>query len=341
MSPAIIRLDKELKLTTLIELFDVSLTYRTGWLRKRAGAQAVAGVSLTIGEGEILALVGESGCGKTSVGRIALGLIQPTSGHVLFMGKNIWERDGKRLRPTGQLIHQDPYAALNPVRTVYQTLAAPLRRYGVTRKKIREEARKLLEFVGIVPPDYFLDKYPYHLSGGMRQRLVLARAIIPRPKFIVADEPVSMIDASLRISVLDLMRKLNEELGIAFLYISHDLATTRYFAKNGRMAVMYLGKVVEEGGMEELLRRPLHPYLQALLSAAPVPDPKIARSRKLMPLRETEPPSAAKPPSGCRFHPRCPFAEEVCARESPTLLEKEGHLVACHLVDKIPPWHLI
>ena len=327
---------------SLIELSNVSLIYQTGWLRRKAGAQAVAGVSLSVGEGEISALVGESGCGKTSVGKLALGLIRPTSGRVLYMGKDIWGRDGKHLRPTGQIVHQDSYAALNPVRTVYQTLAAPLRRYGVARNKVREEARKLLEFVGIMPPDYFLDKYPHHMSGGMRQRLLFARAIIPKPKFIVADEPVAMIDASLRISVLDLMLKLKEELGIAFLYISHDLATTRYFAKNGKLAVMYLGKVAEEGPMEELLRQPLHPYLQALLSAAPVPDPRIARERKLMPLKETEPPSAASPPPGCRFHPRCPYAKEPCTQEVPPLVERgSGHRVACHLVDSIPPWRLI
>lgn len=326
----------------LIELSDVSLIYWTGWLRRKAGAQAAAGVSLSVEEKGILALVGESGCGKTTAGRIALGLIRPTSGRVHYAGKDIWEREGKRLRPTGQLVHQDSYAALNPVRTVYQTLAAPLRRYGVPRKKVREEARKLLEFVGIMPPDYFLGKYPYHLSGGMRQRLVVARSIIPKPKFIVADEPVSMIDASLRLSVLDLLLQLNGELGIAFLYISHDLATARYFAHQGKMAVMYLGKVMEQGGMGEVLQRPLHPYLQALLSAAPVPDPRVARSRKLMPLRETEPPSAASPPPGCRFHPRCPYAKEACSREIPELLDRGGgHLVACHFTAEIPPWRLI
>ena len=324
----------------LLELRDVHKVFQRGWIRKRLGAHAASGVSLTIEEKGILALVGESGCGKTTIGRISLGLIRPTAGHVLYQGRDIWREDG--LRPTGQLVHQDSYSALNPVRTVYQTLAAPLRRYGTPRRRLREEVRELLQFVGIMPPDYFLNKYPYHLSGGMRQRLVLARSIIPKPKFIVADEPVSMIDASLRLSILDLMLKLNRELGVAFLYITHDLATARYFAQEGRIAVMYLGKIVETGAMGEVLARPLHPYLRALLSAAPIPDPRLARQRKLMALREAEPPSTERPPTGCRFHPRCPHAQDICAREEPPLREHAaGHGVACHLAETLPQWRLI
>lgn len=322
----------------LLELEDVHVVFLRGLLRKRKGAHAVAGVSLDLEERGIVALVGESGCGKTTLGKTALGLIRPTAGKVLFRGRDIWGSKG--LRPTGQLVHQDSYAALNPVRTVYQTLAAPLRRYRTPRRKLREEVKKLLEFVGIMPPDYFLNKYPYHLSGGMRQRLVFARSIIPKPALIVADEPVSMIDASLRLSILNLMLKLNRELGIAFLYITHDLATARYFAQEGRVAVMYLGKIVEEGEMGEVLQKPLHPYLRALLSAAPIPDPRLARKRKLMPLREAEPPSAENPPPGCRFHPRCPYAEEICEKVEPELRGISGdHRVACHLVESLPPWH--
>ncbi len=329
-------------MTELLQLDDVQMVFERGWIRKKRGAWAVSGVSLVIREGEILALAGESGCGKTTLGRIALGLLRPTAGRVLYRGKDIWRERGDGLRPTGQLVHQDSYSALNPVRTVYQTLSAPLRRYGVPRSKLKEEVKRLLEFVGIMPPEYFLNKYPYHLSGGMRQRLVLARSIIPKPEFIVADEPVSMIDASLRLSILDLMLKLNQELKIAFLYITHDLATARYFAQKGRIAIMYLGKIVEEGRMETVLEQPLHPYLRALLSAAPVPDPEIARKKKLMQLKEAEPPSAEAPPPGCRFHPRCPYAHEVCGKEEPPLRDfGEGHRVACHLVDTLPPWRLI
>ncbi|MGY4706294.1 oligopeptide/dipeptide ABC transporter ATP-binding protein [Candidatus Bipolaricaulota sp. J31] len=324
----------------LLELHGVHKVFERGWIRKRPGAQAVSGVSLAIEERGILALVGESGCGKTTIGRVALGLIPPTRGRVLYQGRDIWRDD--RLRPTGQLVHQDSYSALNPVRTVYQILAAPLRRYGTPRRELRKEVRKLLEFVGIMPPDYFFNKYPYHLSGGMRQRLVLARSIIPKPKFIVADEPVSMIDASLRLSILDLMLRLNRELGVAFLYITHDLATARYFAQAGRVAVMYLGKIVEEGQMGTVLERPLHPYLRALLSAAPIPDPRLARKRKLMVLREAEPPSAERPPSGCRFHPRCPYAVDTCAKEEPALRDfGDGHRVACHMAETLPEWRLI
>jgi oligopeptide/dipeptide ABC transporter ATP-binding protein len=324
----------------LLELRDVYKVFERGWIRKRKGAQAVSGVSLSIEKREILALVGESGCGKTTIGRISLGLTRPTKGKVLYQGRDIWQED--QLRPTGQLVHQDSYSALNPVRTVYQALAAPLRRYGTPRKKLKEEVRRLLQFVGIMPPEYFFNKYPYHLSGGMRQRLVLARSIIPKPKFIVADEPVSMIDASLRLSILDLMLKLNRELGVAFFYITHDLATARYFAQEGKIAVMYLGKIVEAGQMGTVLERPLHPYLRALLSAAPIPDPRLARQRKLMSLKEAEPPSAERPPSGCRFHPRCPYAQEICSREEPKFREYEdGHWVACHLVETLPEWRLI
>jgi oligopeptide/dipeptide ABC transporter ATP-binding protein len=324
----------------LLELRDVYKIFERGWIRKRQGAQAVSGVSLSIEEKGILALVGESGCGKTTVGRISLGLIPPTKGKVLYRGRDIWREDV--LRPTGQLVHQDSYSALNPVRTVYQTLAAPLHRHGTPRRNLKHEVQELLQFVGIMPPEYFFNKYPYHLSGGMRQRLVLARSIIPKPKFIVADEPVSMIDASLRLSILDLMLKLNRELGVAFLYITHDLATARYFAREGKIAVMYLGKIVEAGQMGAVLEHPVHPYLQALLSAAPIPDPRLARQRKLMALREAEPPSAESPPSGCRFHPRCPYAQEICAREEPELSEyANGHRAACHLMETLPEWRLI
>lgn len=207
---------------------------------------------------------------------------------------------------------------------------------------MKKEVIKLLELTGIIPPEYFLDKYPYHLSGGMRQRVVIARSIIPKPKFIVADEPISMIDASLRLSILDLMMKLNEELGIAFPYITHDLATARYIAGRGRIAVMYLGRIVETGGLEKVLQRPRHPYLQALLSASPVPDPKIAKSRKLPPLKSLEIPSAESLPGGCLFHPRCPYTKGICAQEVPELENYGGgHQVACHLTEVIPPWRLM
>lgn len=318
----------------LVELKDVSVVFRKGWLARKASVEAVSNVSLDLREGEILALVGESGCGKTTLGKVFLGLISPTSGKVLYMGKE--------QRPEGQLVHQDSYAALNPAKTIYQTLRAPLLRYGTKRSEVRAEVKRLLEFVGIVPPEYFMNKYPHHLSGGMRQRLLFARSIIPKPKFIVADEPVSMIDASLRLSILDLMMKLKEELGISFLYITHDLATARYIARGGRIAVMYLGKIVELGVLEDVFHTPMHPYLRALLAAAPIPDPKLAKRRGPLPLRSWEIPSADSFPTGCRFHPRCPYAEGICAEEEPPLRDiGDGHQVACHLAEVIPPWRLM
>lgn len=325
----------------VVELKDVSVRFRSrkGWLR-HTDIHALSGVSLALKPGEMLALVGESGCGKTTLGRVALGLIRPTAGTVSQLGEQLWR--GKRLKPVGQVIHQDSYAALNPVKTIYQTLAAPLRRHGTPRREVRAKVEELLRIVGVVPPEYFFNKYPHHLSGGMRQRVVIARSIIPKPPFIVADEPVSMIDVSLRLSILDLMMKLNRDLGIAFIYITHDLAGARYIARHGRIAVMYLGRIVETGVLADAYERPLHPYLQALLSAAPIPDPRIAKRRKLLPLKSLEVAGADTIPPGCAFHPRCPYAQEICAREVPQLKARENsHLVACHRVEAIPPWRLM
>jgi len=330
----------------IIELKDVSMTFTRGQLLRRGQVQAVVKVSLDIREGEVLALVGESGCGKTTVGKIMAGLLRPTSGQVLYKGKDIWSmsRDEFReYRRNTQIVHQDSYAALNPVRTVYHSLSAPFLHYRLARnrRQARDKVAELLELVGLTPPEQFIDKYPHQLSGGQRQRVVIARAVSLNPKLIVADEPVSMIDVSLRLFILDLMHSLNERFGIAFLYITHDLATARYFVKEGKIATMYLGQLVETGQLSEVLKRPRHPYLQALLSAVPVPDPKTARQKKPLPLRSLEFPDPANPPSGCRFHPRCPYAEEVCAQEIPAIRPLDGRFIACHLAEKIPEWHLL
>lgn len=334
----------------VVELKDVSVCFRSrkGWLRRNdSGIHAVSAVSLAVQPGEILALVGESGCGKTTLGRVALGLTRPTAGTVTYLGKEIWRKKAQRATPVGQVIHQDSYSALNPVKTIHQTLSAPLRRHGTPSREVKAKAEELLRIVGVIPPEYFFNKYPHHLSGGMRQRVVLARSIIPKPRFILADEPVSMVDASLRLSILDLMMKLNRELGIAFLYITHDLATARYIARRGRIAVMYLGRIVETGVLADVFERPLHPYLQALFASAPIPDPRIAKKRKILPLKSLEIADADAIPSGCSFHPRCPYAEEICAQEVPQLEDRaagggeDGHLVACHLVEVIPPWRLM
>ena len=330
----------------IIELKDVNVTFQRGWLMSRVQLQAVVKTYLDIKEGEILALVGESGCGKTTVGKIMAGLIRPTSGEVLFKGKDIWRmsrEEFQEYRRNAQIVHQDSYAALNPVRTIYHSLSAPFLHYHLAknRREAREKVAELLQFMGLTPPEEFLDKYPHQLSGGQRQRVVVARAVALNPKLIVADEPVSMIDVSLRLSILDLMHRLNEEFGIAFLYITHDLATARYFVKGGQITVMYLGQMVETGSLSEVLQKPCHPYLQALLSAVPVPDPKKAREKRPLPLRSLEFPDPTKPPSGCRFHPRCPYAEDICAQEIPALRPLDGRLIACHLAEKIPEWHLL
>lgn len=329
----------------LVEIKDVSVTFKMGGFRRKSYVHALSDVSLSLADGEILAVVGESGCGKSTLGRVALHLIKPTSGQVFYMGKDVWRmkrKESKKIRSIGQIVHQDSYASLNPVRTVFQTLSAPLLHYGIKRKKLKEEVYSLLQFIGVIPPEYFLNKFPHHLSGGQRQRIVFARSTIPKPKFIVTDEPVSMIDASLRLSILDLMMKLNEKLGIAFLYITHDLATARYIARRGKVAVIYLGRIVEMGKLDDVFQKPLHPYFQALLVAAPIPDPKLARKKKVLPLKSMELPSADNLPSGCSFHPRCPYAEEICIRERPILKEYESnHRAACHLVGYIPEWEPI
>ncbi len=308
---------------------------------RRVGA--LVGVDVELNSGEILAVVGESGCGKTTLGKIVAGLFRPTSGSIRFMGKDVWSLTGKdffEYRRSAQMIHQDSYAALNPARTIYQSLSAPLFRHKLAKdnNEAREQLEERFVMVGLTPPDQFLDKYPHQLSGGQRQRILLARALSVKPKLIVADEPVSMVDVSLRISLLDLMAKVNDELGIAFIYITHDLGTARYIARHGRIAIMYLGKVVETGNLNKILAEPRHPYLQALLSAVPIPDPKIARAMKPLPLRSLDMPDPANPPDGCRFHPRCPFAEATCEQEEPSLVPLNGELVACHLVERIPKW---
>ncbi|MBU2573869.1 MAG: ABC transporter ATP-binding protein [Elusimicrobia bacterium] len=324
----------------VVELRHVNMEFQ---LDRKRRFTALRDINLEINEGEITAIVGESGCGKSTIGRICLGVLKPTMGAVFYNGRYIWDSGFSWDKPTRcmvQVVHQDSYASLNPLRTIYQTLSDILRFHKITRgdKDTRSKVKSLLEVVGLTPPEYFLDKYPFQLSGGQRQRVSITRATILNPKLIIADEPVSAVDASLRLSILDLMLRLNKEFGIAFLYITHDLATARYFVRDGRMIVMYFGSVVEEGRIRELIDNPRHPYLHALLSAMSTSDPSKAKRKRELPLKSLDMPTVDNLPSGCLFNPRCPYADEICEKEFPQLSTIEGeHRISCYL-DRVPRW---
>lgn len=300
--------------------------------------RAMRGVDLALAPNEIVTVVGESGCGKSTLGRAVLGLLKPVEGQVLYQAQDIFAPGfvmTDLLRLSVQVVHQDSYASLNPVRTVGQQLAAPLQRHRlVPADQVKARVHEILGEVGLTPAEFFAAKVPFQLSGGQRQRVSLARAALLRPRLIVADEPVSGVDATLRLAILELIRRLNGE-GIAFLYITHDLGTARYLGRGGRMLVMYLGQVIESGPVEQMLDTPLHPYLQALLAALPPLDPRRAKQSKPLPLRSLDMPDATAPPSGCSFHPRCPYALGRCSTEEPKLREVMGHSVACHLVEEV------
>lgn len=324
----------------VIELKNVSMAFAVGGsiFGAKKFAKAVDNVNIHIDEGQTLALVGESGCGKTTTGKIVAGLLKPTEGEVLYHGKNVWKmhrREFNEYRKAVQIIHQDPYASLNPMLTIYKSLSAPLFKHKIvsTKEEAIDHVSKLLEMVGLTPPEDFIFKYPHQLSGGQRQRVVIARAISLNPKIIVADEPVSMIDVSMRLQILHLMKDLQQKLGVGYLFITHDLATGRYFASDGYTAVMYLGSIVEFGPTNKVILDPQHPYTKALLSAIPEPDPEKTRKKKVMKLRSLDVPSLLNVPSGCKFHPRCPFfIEGKCDKTPPGryYLEKD-RWVACYL----------
>ena len=300
---------------------------------------AVDDLNLTISAGDILCLVGESGCGKTTTGKMIAGLLPTSSGRILYRGKDIaaiTHSDRKEYRLGLQMVHQDPYASLNPIQTVLQILAAPLQHHNFTRgeAETRQRVRELLQIVDLTPPDDFLEKFPHQLSGGQRQRVSVARALTVQPKFIVADEAVSMVDVSIRISLLKMFTRLKDEMGVGVLLITHDLALAKYFAWEGRIGVMYLGRLVEIGPAREVVGHPQNPYTQVLLSAIPEADPDATRAKKRIELRSTDMPSLLQLPTGCTFHPRCPaFAGEVCEKVVPPLKKANwGSDVACHLV---------
>jgi oligopeptide/dipeptide ABC transporter ATP-binding protein len=330
--------------TPLLEVQDLRLTYHTPGGR----LNAVDGVSFAVQEGEILCLVGESGCGKTSTGKLTCGLTTPTSGRILFEGKDVRSLnrgDQQRYRRAVQIVHQDPYASLNPLHTIRDILVAPLLRHKMVsgQRQATARAAQLLEMVDLTPAPDFLGKYPHQLSGGQRQRIAIARALTVNPRFIVADEPVSMVDVSIRISLLNTMLRLQRELGTGFLFITHDLALAKYFAWHGRIGVMYLGRLVELAPTPQVVEHPEHPYTRALLSAIPEADPDLTRTKERVPLRSAEVPSLLHVPSGCAFHPRCPLFEPgLCDVETPALAaltalhaREQLHAVACHVVSRL------
>ena len=320
---------------TPIELEHVSRFYGSGSQQLRA----VDDVSFTIMPGETLCLVGESGCGKSTTGRMMAGLLEPSEGRVLYGGKEVGslpDEERKSFRRAVQIIHQDPYASLNPIRNVTQILSAPLQRHKLvkSRSELKSRLHELLETVGLTPPEDFLRKHCHQLSGGQRQRVSVARALTVNPEVIVADEPVSMVDVSLRIGLLNMLLSLQRDLGVAFLFITHDLAVAKHFSWDGRIGVMYLGRMVELGATQRLVKEPVHPYTRALISALPEADPELTRNKERLRLRSPDIPSLLNLPSGCPFHPRCPMYEEgLCDTDRPAedAVDIDGHLAACYV----------
>ena len=325
-------------MTPVIELRNVTKSFyvRKGFFGGKRPLKILDGINLSIEERSVLALVGESGCGKTTTAKIIAGLIKPTSGQLLYRGKDVWKMSKEeflKYRKAVQIIHQDPFASLNPMRTVFDTLKVPLLKHKIVdRRRVYDKVGELLEMVDLTPPEEYMNKYPHQLSGGERQRVTIARALTLQPEFIVADEPVSMLDVSIRLGIIELLKNLKEKLGASFLFVTHDLAMAKYFATGGKIAVMYLGKIVEYGDTKEVIDRPLHPYTQALLAAIPEADPEVTRKKEMPKLRSLDVPSFSNLPSGCRFHPRCPYYMDVCSRSVPNLTRvTPKREVACFL----------
>jgi len=317
---ALLRVDK------LVKHFPVQ---RGLFGRAKVLVRAVDGLSFELNAGDTMALVGESGCGKSTLGRLLLRLLDATSGQVWFEGQDLMAMSAAQLRAARrnvQMIFQDPYSSLNPRMTVEQTLVEPLALHGLAEGRHRQRAIELLDLVGL--PAQYLQRYPHEFSGGQRQRIGIARALAVEPKLIVCDEAVSALDVSIQAQVINLLQDLQQRLNLAYVFIAHDLAVVKHIASH--VAVMYLGQIVEYADKRSLFEAPRHPYTQALLSAIPLPVPGLKRQRVLL---QGDVPSPSNPPSGCRFRTRCPYAQELCARDVPPLKLVEGHAVACHFWD--------
>jgi oligopeptide/dipeptide ABC transporter ATP-binding protein len=320
---------------TLLELKDLRKLFllKAGLFSTTHYVHALDGITLSLAKGEVLAVVGESGCGKSTLALTLLNLEQPTEGTIVFKGQDVTNLKGdkvKELRRNVQMIFQDPYESLDPTMTVAELVAEPLVIHELTKSKVerRVKVKEALEDVGLSPAESYLDRYPHELSGGQRQRVVIASALALEPELLIADEPVSMLDVSIRADILNLLSRLQKDKGISFIFITHDLSTAASFAN--RIAVMYLGRIVEIGTTHEVLRNPQHPYTKALLSVSPVANPRLRRKRQIL---EGDPPNPINLPKGCRFAPRCPAVMEQCKDIDPQLKEvSEQHKVACVLV---------
>lgn len=317
----------------LVKHFPIRLGFfKTMFAKQVPYVHAVDDVSFNIYKNEIFGLVGESGCGKTTTGRLAIKLVDPTAGEVIFKGTNLTaitsEKEMRTLRRQMQIIFQDPYESLNPRMSVFDIIAEParLQKIAEDEEDLKQRVFQTLEDLDLSPPEEFMFRFPHELSGGQRQRVAIGRAFILRPEFLVADEPVSMLDASIRSEVLKVLIGLIEKYHTSFLYITHDMAMARHMCK--RISVMYLGKLAEQGPAEKVIREPLHPYSEALIAAVPIPDPMARRTKVVL---KGEVPSAINPPHGCRFHTRCPYAWDLCRKEEPPFAETEkNRFVACH-----------
>jgi oligopeptide/dipeptide ABC transporter ATP-binding protein len=309
---------------------------RPGWFSRREDfVHAVDGVDLQLRRGEVIALVGESGCGKSTLALTLMGLEQPTEGRIFFEGRDIThldEKERKAVRQRIQMIFQDPYESLNPTQTIEEIVTEPLQVHGLSTdlRERKERVCRALEDAGLKPAEDYLHRFPHQLSGGQRQRVVIASALVLEPHLLLADEPVSMLDVSIRAEIINLLADLRKARGISVIFITHDLGTVGYFAD--RVAVMYLGRIVEIGTTQDVTKNPGHPYTQALLSVVPVPNPRLRKKRMIL---RGETPNPIDLPSGCRFHPRCPVAIGICKQKDPPLFSvSESHQAACLLLDK-------